>query len=500
MNRFKTFKNEKINYIPLIKFFEIIINIILIIISFVLVNTIKKFIYGGYEWNVFQGFFKNLINMNFLIDIIISNILYIIFCIILFTIYDTSITTKKYLNAIQSVFLSLLLASIFLILVNFFIPEYIVGPPTIIISFLIQFTSIATYKYILYKFIKKRNITKVLICGPKEEADNLAIKFYLDKRHLKEVKYICYEKLGIVEERVFDYIDQVNEVYITRTLNEKNKNKIILYCIANKYITAFLVPKTYEIGIVNAGVSSIDDSLTFEVKTLYMTLGQRFIKRLLDIFISFFGLIFLSPLFLICAIIIKLQDHGPVFFKQIRVTRDGKRFVLYKFRSMIVDAEKEFGAIPASEDDPRITKFGRIIRKLRIDELPQLLNVLKGEMSFVGPRALRVEEVEEFISKKETFKYRLNVKAGITGFAQTVGNYATSFDDKLRYDLYYIRKYSLWFDIKIILYTIRILFSSGSMRPLEEEKKTLKEIAEREGYSLIQLNDNVIEVKIKGAK
>lgn len=510
MNRLKTFKNVEINYNPLIKFIESILNILFIIISFVLVNTIKKFIYEGYEWDAFQGFFKNLLNMNFLIDIIVSNILYIIFCIILFSIYDTSITRKKYLSAMQSVFLSLLLASIFLILVNFFIPKYIVGPVTIIISFIVQFTLIAIYKYLFWKYLRKRNIVKVLICGPKEDADNLALKFYQDKRHLKEIRYIYYEILGLVDNKIFDYIDEVDEVYLTRTLTEKSKNKIMLYCIANKYITCFLVPKTYEIGIVNANVSSMDDSLTFEVKTLHMTLGQRFIKRTLDIIISLVGLIITFPIFIICAIIIKLQDHGPVFFKQVRVTRDGKKFLLIKFRSMIVDAEKETGAVQAGKDDPRITKFGRIIRRVRIDELPQLINVLKGEMSFVGPRALRVEEVEEFISKKETFKYRLNVKAGITGFAQTIGNYATSFDDKLRYDLYYIRKYSLWFDIKIILYTLRIIFSPLSTKSPDEEKHTLAEVARTEGYMMRPHNDYVVEMekvetrnkrfKLKGAK
>lgn len=493
LNRFNSYKNVEINYNPFIKLMEIIINIILIIISFILVNTIKKFIYEGYQWDAFQGFFKNLLNMNFLIDIIVSNILYIIFCFILFSIYDTSITRKKYLSAVQSIFISLLLASIFLILVNFFFPKYIVGPVTIIISFIIQFTLIATYKYILWRYIRKRNIIKVLICGAKEDADNLAIKFYLDERHVKVVKYIYYEILGLVDNNIFDYIDKVDEVYLTKNLSEKSKNKIMLYCIANKYITCFLVPKTYEIGIVNAGVSNMDDSMTFEVKTLHMTLGQRFIKRLLDIFISLVGLMITSPIFLICAIIIKMQDKGPVFFKQARVTRDGKRFQLIKFRSMIVDAEEKLGAMQASKDDPRITKFGKVIRKFRIDELPQLINVLKGEMSFVGPRALRVEEVEEFISKKEAFKYRLNVKAGITGFAQTIGNYASSFDDKLRYDLYYIRKYSLWFDIKIILYTFRILFSSASTRTSDENITSLEEVAEKEGFKINYINDYCLE-------
>jgi lipopolysaccharide/colanic/teichoic acid biosynthesis glycosyltransferase len=164
---------------------------------------------------------------------------------------------------------------------------------------------------------------------------------------------------------------------------------------------------------------------------------------------------------LIAAIAIKLDDGGPIFFKQNRITRNGKIFNVLKFRSMIVDADKD-GAKKAEVGDDRITKVGRIIRACRLDELPQLINVLKGDMSLVGPRPERIENVYEYSNAYPEFELRHKVKGGITGYAQLYGKYNTSPKDKLNMDLIYIETYSIIQDIKLLILTIKILFMKES--------------------------------------
>ena len=179
-------------------------------------------------------------------------------------------------------------------------------------------------------------------------------------------------------------------------------------------------------------------------------------------------LIITSPILAVVAIAIKAEDHGPVFYKQKRCTKNGKVFEIIKFRSMIVDAEKEGRSIPATKGDPRITRVGRIIRMIRVDELPQIINVLKGDMSLVGPRPERVEHVEEYTRQIPEFAYRMRVKGGLTGYAQIYGKYNTSPYDKLRLDLQYIEKQSTLLDFKLLLLTIKIMFVPESSEGFSE--------------------------------
>ena len=199
---------------------------------------------------------------------------------------------------------------------------------------------------------------------------------------------------------------------------------------------------------------------------------QMAIKRLADILISAIALIVLSPVLAIVALLIKLYDGGPVLFRQDRYTRNNEIFTLVKFRSMIVDAEKD-GAQFTVPGDKRITPIGKFIRATRIDELPQLINVLKGDMSIVGPRAERLENADAYTEMMPEFRYRTKVKAGLTGYAQVYGKYNTSFEDKVRMDLYYIENYSLFMDFKLLLYTIKVIFMKESTEGFENE--TLKE-------------------------
>ena len=190
----------------------------------------------------------------------------------------------------------------------------------------------------------------------------------------------------------------------------------------------------------------------------------------MDIVCSLLALIVFSPLFLVVSLAIKLGDGGPVFYKQKRCTRDLKTFDILKFRSMVVDAEKD-GPQPAVDNDSRITKVGKIIRTLRIDELPQIINILKGDMSIVGPRPERIEHVEKYSEEIPEFVCRYKVKGGLTGYAQVYGKYNTSAYNKLKMDLIYIQNYSLAMDFKLILMTVRILFKKESTEGFDKRKK-----------------------------
>lgn len=191
----------------------------------------------------------------------------------------------------------------------------------------------------------------------------------------------------------------------------------------------------------------------------------------MDIAIGLTGCILASPVMLLIAIAIKLYDGGPVLYSQERITKDGRPFRIYKFRSMIVESEKR-GARLASEHDDRITPVGKVIRRLHVDELPQLFNVLIGDMSFVGPRPEREEITREYEQSIPQFRFRLKVKAGLTGYAQVYGQYNTVPYDKLKLDLTYIENYSLWLDLKLILLTVKILFQKEKSEGVEDSQKT----------------------------
>lgn len=190
-------------------------------------------------------------------------------------------------------------------------------------------------------------------------------------------------------------------------------------------------------------------------------------KRLLDVAVSAFMLLLFAPFMLVIAVCIKLEDGGDIFYRQKRVTMDGKIFEILKFRSMIQDAEKQ-GFKPCTTHDDRITRVGRIIRATRLDETPQLINILKGDMSIVGPRPERVEHVEKYTSQLPEFSYRLRVRGGLTGYAQIYGKYNTSAEDKLKMDLMYIERQSLILDLQLIFLTIKIMFIPESTEGFKE--------------------------------
>lgn len=247
------------------------------------------------------------------------------------------------------------------------------------------------------------------------------------------------------------------------------ENTIIKMCF-DKEKRVYIVPKIADIILKSTESINVMDTPIYLSRNHGMSFWQRFVKRTMDIVCCSLALLVLSPVFLIVAIAIKINDGGPVFYKQERVTKNGKHFMILKFRSMIVDAEKDGKPHPAGEKDNRITKVGRIIRACRIDELPQLINILAGDMSIVGPRPERYEHVEVFTKELPEFKYRLKVKGGLTGYAQVYGKYNTTALDKLKLDLIYITNYSILLDIQIIFETVKILLQKDRTEGFSEER------------------------------
>ena len=250
----------------------------------------------------------------------------------------------------------------------------------------------------------------------------------------------------------------------------ETRNKILKYCYDNA-IRTYTTPKISDIIMGSSESIHLFDTPLLLSRNVGLAVEQRFTKRLFDIVFSLLAIIIFSPIMLIIALAIKIDDGGPIFFRQDRVTNDGKVFSILKFRSMIVNAEKNGEVIPATDHDPRITRVGRVIRAIRVDELPQIINIIKGDMSIVGPRPERVEHVEKYKEDIPEFKYREKVKAGLTGLAQVYGKYNTSAYDKLKLDLMYIQNYKLLLDIEIIFQTIKILFEKESTEGFAEVKE-----------------------------
>lgn len=305
----------------------------------------------------------------------------------------------------------------------------------------------------------------------------------VQKLMAKKNRFIVKEVIG--ENHTISYIYQKIDQYDTVLLAEMDYNLrqgLINYCYKNSK-NVYILPNVCDLIVRTSSINQVMDSPVFFSKGYSLSTEQAIIKRLFDIVTSLVGIIITSPIMLIICLSIKIYDGGPIIFKQKRLTKDMELFYIYKFRSMIIDAEKD-GAIKATTSDPRITPIGKLIRKLRLDELPQLLNILKGEMSIVGPRPERVENEDEYESELPQFSLRYKVKAGLTGYAQIYGKYNTTPKDKLLLDLLYIENYSFFLDIKLILITLKILFISESTEGFDKalSKNISRKIKEKDSY------------------
>lgn len=278
---------------------------------------------------------------------------------------------------------------------------------------------------------------------------------HLDRYHVNEMAEAS---------RGYEYLLErvaAHDAVLINDIPTQLRNDLVKYCYKNE-ISVYIVPKISDIIMRGAPDVNVVDTPLLLIRGNGLSPGEQFLKRFFDILLCAFAMIIAAPLMLVIAVMIKLDDGGPVFYRQRRVTKDGREFDILKFRSMIVDAEKNGEVIPAENEDPRITRVGKKIRASRLDEVPQILNILKGDMSIVGPRPERIEHVKMYTEQIPEFTNRLKVKGGLTGYAQIYGKYNTTAYDKIRLDLMYIENYSLLLDFKIILRTVRILFKKES--------------------------------------
>ena len=247
------------------------------------------------------------------------------------------------------------------------------------------------------------------------------------------------------------------------------RNLLLKYCYGRN-IRIYTSPKISDVLISGSEQLHLFDTPIFLIREQPIRVELLAVKRLADILLSLLLIVLTSPIMLITALAVYFYDRGPVIYRQLRCTRDMKEFYILKFRSMRTDAEKDGVARLAEKHDARITPVGRFIRSVRIDELPQLFNILKGEMSFIGPRPERPEKIAEYLETMPEFAFRTQVKAGLAGYAQVYGKYNTTPYDKLKLDLTYIENYSFWLDLKLMLLTLKILFTPDATEGVDAKQ------------------------------
>lgn len=343
---------------------------------------------------------------------------------------------------------------------------------------IVQIVGVCIWTVVAHWMIRKIFVPrKLLLIHGNRPIEDILRKFASrkDKYNIAKCVNVNEGRTKISEEILTGY-----DGVVIWDISSEERNYFLKYCYG-KSIRVYNMPKITDVILRGSEPLHLFDAPMLLTREYALTIEQRFFKRLIDFTCAIVLFVVTSPIMLLTAIAIKLHDGGPVFYKQKRCTRDQKEFYILKFRSMRVDAEKDGVARLAAKNDDRITTIGRFIRKVRIDELPQLINIIRGEMSFIGPRPERPEIIEQYLEIMPEFAFRTKVKAGLAGYAQVYGKYNTTPYDKLKLDLFYIENYSVWLDIKLMLLTLKILFTPDSTEGVELEQITaLKKSSDQE--------------------
>ena len=383
--------------------------------------------------------------------------------------YDAFLISHyRVFDIVASQSLAVFLSDGIMYIVFFFLAKRLINPLPLILLFADQVSISIIWTCIshgiYFKWFPARK--SIIVYDSRRGMQDLIEEYGLAKKF--DVK-----KTASVEECLDDLsmIDDMEVVFLSG-IHSHDRNFILKYCLyENKQV--YVIPRIGDVLMSSATPIHMLHLPIMRVERYCPNIAYRLLKRIFDIVASLIGIIVLSPVFLVTAIAIKAYDKGPVFYKQERLTKNGKRFMIHKFRSMRVDAEKDGVArLSSGENDDRITPVGRFIRKCRIDELPQLIDILSGNLSVVGPRPERPEIAEEYMKEIPEFQLRLQAKAGLTGYAQVYGKYNTTPYDKLQMDLMYIAHPSFVEDIRICFATAKILFTSESTEGVKEGSKT----------------------------
>ena len=345
----------------------------------------------------------------------------------------------------------------------------LVTPYPLILMMLGEIVVAGVWTFISHRLYKQFFPPKQLLFISGERPVEDILRKFETRRDKYRILKCIYENEGqkCIEKEILTGYDGV----VLWDMNTALRNKLLKFCYS-KGVRVYIMPKIPDIMVQGADQLHLFDTPILLVRDYAMTVEQRMIKRTIDIVCALLLVVLTSPFMLLTAIAIKLYDGGPILYKQVRCTRDMREFKILKFRSMRIDAEKDGVARLASKNDSRITPVGRFIRKTRIDELPQLFNILNGDMAFIGPRPERPEIIKQYQEDMPEFTFRTKVKSGLAGYAQVYGKYNTTPYDKLKLDLFYIENYSVWLDLKLMLLTIKVLFQSESTEGVDENQTT----------------------------
>lgn len=385
-----------------------------------------------------------------------------------------TIERKRFAEILLSVAVSMVQMLVLMMALTFFIREFALSRGVLLWCAGMDFVLLAAWRHLFWRYIRARQeIRGVMLIGSEEECQHVYHRMKQQPQLAMELRSVCTDLKNSDWETA---AEQVDVLIICPDIRLKDKAKIVHYCNLHEK-QALLIPNAYEVFCSGMTLDKIDDVPVFRPQRLRLTLEQRSLKRILDIVVALLGFLAALPFMLLTAIAIKIFDPGPVFYSQERSGRYEKPFKVYKFRTMRVDAEKLSGPMLAQENDPRITRLGAFLRAVRLDELPQIWNVLVGNMSIVGPRPERPFFVEQFKQGIPEYVYRMNVKPGITGLAQVYGKYNTTAYDKLIYDLVYIQNAGIRMDLTIIIQTVRVLFQKSATEGVHDvqTKDSLKD-------------------------
>ncbi len=392
-------------------------------------------------------------------------------------IYDSFLVSLfRISEMIYSQWLALLMADTLMYIILSLVTQQLVRFLPIVITLIMQMGvsvlwCVAAHTWYFKKFSPRKTL---VVYDRKQNVENLIHAYELRKKF--DVQQTIEVDSCIGEQ--FQSLREIETVFLCG-VHSHERNIVLKYCVEHN-IVVYVLPRIGDVIMSSAKRMHLFHLPFLRVGPYDPSPEYLFIKRCFDIVLSVLALLVLSPIMLVTAIAIKLSDGGSVFYKQKRLTKDRKEFYVYKFRSMRQDAEKDGVArLSTGEKDPRITPVGRFIRKVRIDELPQLINILQGNMSIVGPRPERPEIAEQYEKELPEFSLRLQAKAGLTGYAQVYGKYNTTPYDKLQMDLMYIGHPSFLEDMRIIFATIKILFIPESTEGVAEGWETAMARQER---------------------
>lgn len=385
-------------------------------------------------------------------------------------VYELYALDRK--NSMGDITIKIVVATIFMAFLtmsaSYLFREFALPRSVILIASIFTIILMTLFKMVYLKITRGNAVGNVLLVGDDEHTQKMIGKI---KHPMLKGTRVTHIQPNTSMKKIDQLLNQVDYVLLCTNIGKEKKSQIIYHAMERNKVV-YVIPTLYELLLQRSTVSPLEDTMVMSVKPFGLTWDQTLVKRVFDFISASVILLLISPLLFIVSLIIKLEDpKGSIIYKQERLGKNNKAFTIYKFRSMIEGAEKLTGPVLAIENDARITKVGKFMRATRIDELPQLFNVLKGDMSLVGPRPEREFFTKQIVKEHYSYAHRNTVQPGITGYAQIMGKYSTDVEDKLRFDLYYIRNYSFWLDIVILLKTFVVILDKTKAEGTEANDK-----------------------------